>query len=285
MADDLAAFAAAASRARARRDRRAHDAVPALAERDDVLCAPSQTTAGWREQFGRMLIEAMACGVPVVASDSGEIPPSSASRRGRRRAGRGGVGGRDRSAARRRGGAAHAAPRGLERAHARFAWPVVARAHLAFFESCVTRKRVTDRQCPRTASRRCRRHRRLRRRAMAEHGSRRRHAVSHLQRSTRTTIDGDADPPADAAPAAVCRERRHEFVQGSTGHQRFFDYPRVLAALDASFDVYHVVDHSYAHLLHGLPAGRTLVTCHDLDTFRIDPRSRTRSGARCRSAG
>jgi glycosyltransferase involved in cell wall biosynthesis len=49
---------------------------------------------------------------------------------------------------------------------------------------------------------------------------------------------------------------------------RFFDYPRVLAALPAAFDVYHLVDHSYAHLLHGLPSARTLVTCHDLDTFR-----------------
>src|SRR5262245_15866694 len=40
----------------------------------DLLAAPSQTTPWWREQFGRMLIEAMACGVPVVGSDSGEIP-------------------------------------------------------------------------------------------------------------------------------------------------------------------------------------------------------------------
>ncbi len=40
----------------------------------DVVVLPSLTTRGWREQFGRVLIEAMASGVPVVGSDSGEIP-------------------------------------------------------------------------------------------------------------------------------------------------------------------------------------------------------------------
>ena len=54
--------------------RATHDRVPDLLNAMDVLCAPSQTTTAWREQFGRMLIEAFACGVPVVASNSGEIP-------------------------------------------------------------------------------------------------------------------------------------------------------------------------------------------------------------------
>jgi glycosyltransferase involved in cell wall biosynthesis len=40
----------------------------------DALVVPSRTRPNWKEQFGRVLIEAMACGVPVVGSDSGEIP-------------------------------------------------------------------------------------------------------------------------------------------------------------------------------------------------------------------
>jgi glycosyltransferase involved in cell wall biosynthesis len=35
---------------------------------------PSRTTARWKEQFGRVLVEAMASGVPPIGSSSGEIP-------------------------------------------------------------------------------------------------------------------------------------------------------------------------------------------------------------------
>jgi glycosyltransferase involved in cell wall biosynthesis len=40
----------------------------------DVLVLPSHTTPTWKEQFGRVIVEALWCGVPVVGSDSGEIP-------------------------------------------------------------------------------------------------------------------------------------------------------------------------------------------------------------------
>ena len=40
----------------------------------DVLVQPSRTLPSWKEQFGRVLIEAMACGAVVIGSDSGEIP-------------------------------------------------------------------------------------------------------------------------------------------------------------------------------------------------------------------
>ncbi|MEP7358268.1 MAG: glycosyltransferase, partial [Anaerolineales bacterium] len=40
----------------------------------DFLVLPSRTRPNWKEQFGRVLIEAMACGVPVIGAASGEIP-------------------------------------------------------------------------------------------------------------------------------------------------------------------------------------------------------------------
>ncbi len=40
----------------------------------DVLTLPSRTTKTWKEQFGRVIIEAHACGTPVIGSDSGAIP-------------------------------------------------------------------------------------------------------------------------------------------------------------------------------------------------------------------
>lgn len=40
----------------------------------DTLVLPSKTTTAWKEQFGRVLIEAMAAHVPVIGSSSGAIP-------------------------------------------------------------------------------------------------------------------------------------------------------------------------------------------------------------------
>lgn len=115
-----------------------HRDVPAYLNAMDVLCAPSQTTSAWREQLGRMLIEAFACGIPVIGSDSGEIPHVVDSA---------GVvvGEKDEPAwtgalsevldspARR----AELRRRGLDRARMVYAWPVVARQHLEFFSDLV----------------------------------------------------------------------------------------------------------------------------------------------------
>lgn len=40
----------------------------------DVFVLPSRSSPKWVEFFGRAAVEAMACGVPVIGSDSGEIP-------------------------------------------------------------------------------------------------------------------------------------------------------------------------------------------------------------------
>ncbi len=113
-----------------------HDDVPAYLNAMDVLCAPSQTTPTWKEQFGRMVVESFASGVAFIGSDSGEIPLVV------REAGLI-VGEKDEAAwaraittliespARREEFAA----RGLERARTEFAWPVVARKYLEFFDS------------------------------------------------------------------------------------------------------------------------------------------------------
>src|SRR4029077_2345672 len=88
------------------------------------------------EQFGRMLIEGMACGVAVVGSDSGEIPFVIGD--AGEVVGETDVPGWTRTLgvllenpARR----AELAARGRERAETSYAWPIVARKHLDFFES------------------------------------------------------------------------------------------------------------------------------------------------------
>jgi glycosyltransferase involved in cell wall biosynthesis len=51
-----------------------HDQMASGYAQLDVLVLPSHTTSTWKEQFGRVIVEALWCGVPVVGSDSGEIP-------------------------------------------------------------------------------------------------------------------------------------------------------------------------------------------------------------------
>lgn len=62
---------------------------------------------------------------------------------------------------------------------------------------------------------------------------------------------------------------------------RFVQYPRALRGLVPKFDLFHIVDHSYAHLAHDVPPGRAIVTCHDLDAFNclLDPQRERRSFA------
>ena len=113
-----------------------HDHVAPYLNAMDILCAPSLSTNRWREQFGRMIIEAFACAVAVVGSSSGEIPHTigdagivvpegdhSALANVLREL----IQSPDRARALGR--------QGRWRAEAEFAWPVVAERHLRFFQS------------------------------------------------------------------------------------------------------------------------------------------------------
>jgi glycosyltransferase involved in cell wall biosynthesis len=113
-----------------------HDQVPPFLNAMDVMCAPSQTTPTWKEQFGRMVVEAFASGVALIGSDSGEIPHviqdagvivGEQDEPGWTRA----ITELLEDPARRE----ELAARGLRRAHEEFAWPVVARRYLEFFDT------------------------------------------------------------------------------------------------------------------------------------------------------
>jgi glycosyltransferase involved in cell wall biosynthesis len=77
----------------------------------------------------------------------------------------------------------------------------------------------------------------------------------------------------------VIGKRRHAF-NADRLLNRMHDYPRFLQNKARDFELFHVCDHSYANLIHRLPAERVGVFCHDLDTFRcllapeVDPRPR-----------
>jgi len=60
---------------------------------------------------------------------------------------------------------------------------------------------------------------------------------------------------------------------------RFWDYPRFARGIRNEFDLFHLVDHSYGQLLHELPPEKSIVTCHDLDTFQclLEPEQERRS--------
>ena len=51
-----------------------HTEAPHYLSAFDVLVLPSETQPTWKEQFGRVIVEALACETPVVGTNSGEIP-------------------------------------------------------------------------------------------------------------------------------------------------------------------------------------------------------------------
>ena len=74
---DGSLIGAAASRSGARIDDHgpmAFESIPELMASLDLLVIPSVATDGCLEQFGRVAIEAMLAGTPIVSSDSGALP-------------------------------------------------------------------------------------------------------------------------------------------------------------------------------------------------------------------
>lgn len=52
----------------------AHDRIGEVYARAHVTCVPSRATPRWEEQFGRVVVESLVRGVPVVAASTGELP-------------------------------------------------------------------------------------------------------------------------------------------------------------------------------------------------------------------
>src|SRR5580692_986225 len=93
--------------------------------------------------------------------------------------------------------------------------------------------------------------------------------LAHLRNGPPTGIDVERirPPMARRFTRAGCSSSKFAF-SADRFFNRFWDYPRFLRTRREAFDVFHVVDHSYSQLVLELPPGRTLVTCHDTDTFR-----------------
>ena len=91
-----------------------------------------------------------------------------------------------------------------------------------------------------------------------------------LQRYHSDTIEADLIRPAFQRRATALGILRSSHAGWSYDRlwNRMVEYPRWLQKRVQSYDLFHIVDHSYAHLALTLPAGRTVITCHDLDVFR-----------------
>ena len=120
-----------------------YDQLPSFLKAMDVLVLPSVTIPPMhREQFGRVLVEAMAAGIPVVGSDSGAIPEVI---------GDAGIVVPERNATElaRALDAVLSKPelregliqRGMQRVKTRFAWPVIADQNLELFRAAVAHRR------------------------------------------------------------------------------------------------------------------------------------------------
>jgi len=101
----------------------------------------------------------------------------------------------------------------------------------------------------------------------------------HLQRDHADRVSAARLAPTLRRRFTQVRADSQLFFNADRLLNRFWDYQRWIRKRKQEFDLFHLIDHSYSQLLHHLPPGRTIVTCHDLDTFRslIDPKAEPRS--------
>jgi len=101
--------------------------------------------------------------------------------------------------------------------------------------------------------------------------------MDRLAREHHATIDATLVRPR--LSARLSRVSSHRMALGFDRIAgRMYDYPRLVKSLAGRFDLFHVVDHSYSQLVHEVPCAQTIVTCHDLDTFRsvLEPNTEPR---------
>lgn len=103
--------------------------------------------------------------------------------------------------------------------------------------------------------------------------------LSHLHRDHSKTITATLICPRLRRRLTRDGNESGALFNGDRLLNRFWDYPRLVRNKKEEFDLFHVVDHSYGQLLHELPPERTIVTCHDLDTFQclLNPLQERRS--------
>ena len=99
--------------------------------------------------------------------------------------------------------------------------------------------------------------------------------LAHLPRDGRLALEADRLCPPFRRLAARLPGvgRRKAAFNADRLLNRFVHFPRYARRAARRFGLFHVADHTYAQLVHALPAGRTGVYCHDLDAFRclLDP--------------
>jgi glycosyltransferase involved in cell wall biosynthesis len=94
--------------------------------------------------------------------------------------------------------------------------------------------------------------------------------TARLTRLHRDVVDVTLIRPRFARPLtrfAALRESKTVF-NVERALNRYLLYPLSIRRQRGKFGLFHIVDHSYAHLANYLPADRTIITCHDIDAFR-----------------